>query len=275
MLKLGYFVLLLFVKNLKFINFSTNSKQRKEIISYLVELTDLIDGLFERGELSLTELINVLKNNNGKHPHNKKIIVLIKRIKDVSKNNECHQKFLYNLVKSWEAENIRRNNHFLIKDDTIKNAQDRGKFYFLALIYSLSPIQLNKNQIKIISICGSWFQIMDDYKDIAESDHTSGKSTGNDLFKGKITLPIIRTAQNSPEDICNRMKNILSSVNNDGHDLSAHKEQLHKLFKQNGSLDYTYQQAPHYTNSAIKNLKVLKNSTYKDILIALAESVIA
>ncbi|HLA23740.1 MAG TPA: hypothetical protein VJZ93_04375 [Candidatus Nanoarchaeia archaeon] len=168
MLKLGYFVLLLFVKNLKFINFSTNSKQRKEIISYLVELTDLIDGLFERGELSLTELINVLKNNNGKHPHNKKIIVLIKRIKDVSKNNECHQKFLYNLVKSWEAENIRRNNHFLIKDDTIKNAQDRGKFYFLALIYSLSPIQLNKNQIKIISICGSWFQIMDDYKDKKE-----------------------------------------------------------------------------------------------------------
>jgi len=122
---------------------------------------------------------------------------------------------------------------------------------------------------------GMAYQIMDDYKDIAESDHTSGKSTGNDLFKGKITLPIIRTAQNSPEDICNRMKNILSSVNNDGHDLSAHKEQLHKLFKQNGSLDYTYQQARHYTNSAIKNLKVLKNSTYKDILIALAESVIA
>jgi len=121
---------------------------------------------------------------------------------------------------------------------------------------------------------GLAYQIMDDYKDIAESDQTSGKSTGNDLFKGKITLPIIRTARNSPEDISKRMKDILSAVNNNGHDLSAHKMQLHKLLKQNGSLDYTYQQARHYTNSAIKNLKVLKNSIYKDILIALAESVI-
>ena len=115
---------------------------------------------------------------------------------------------------------------------------------------------------------------MDDYKDIAESDQTSGKSTGNDLFKGKITLPIIRTARNSPEDICNRMKDILTSVNNNGNDLSAHKEQLHKLLKANGSLDYTYQQARRYTNSAIKNLKALKNSTYKDILASLAESII-
>ncbi len=122
---------------------------------------------------------------------------------------------------------------------------------------------------------GMAYQIMDDYKDIAESDQTSGKSTGNDLFKGKITLPIIRTARNSPENISHRMKDILSSVNNNGRDLASKKNELHKLLKQNGSLDYTYRQARHYTNSAIKNLKVLKNSDYKDILIALAESVIA
>jgi octaprenyl-diphosphate synthase len=121
---------------------------------------------------------------------------------------------------------------------------------------------------------GMAYQMMDDYKDIAESDQTSGKSTGNDLFKGKITLPIIRTARNSPEDICNRMKNILTSVKNNGRDLSAHKEQLHKLLKANGSLDYTYKQARRYTNSAIKNLSVLKDSTYKDLLSSLAESIL-
>jgi len=121
---------------------------------------------------------------------------------------------------------------------------------------------------------GLAYQIMDDYKDIAESDQTSGKSTGNDLFKGKITLPIIRTARNSPENIRKRMKAILSSVNNNGCDLLAHKKQLYQLLKQNGALDYTYQQARHYVNSAIKNLSVLKDSTYKDILIDLAESVI-
>ncbi|MBI5778069.1 MAG: polyprenyl synthetase family protein [Planctomycetes bacterium] len=122
---------------------------------------------------------------------------------------------------------------------------------------------------------GMAYQIMDDYKDIAESDQTSGKSTGNDLFKGKITLPIIRTARNSPEKIRNRMKDILSSVTSNGRDLSAHKKELHKLLQQDGSLDYTLQQAKRYVNLAVKNMSALKSSTYKDILASLAESVIS
>jgi octaprenyl-diphosphate synthase len=122
---------------------------------------------------------------------------------------------------------------------------------------------------------GMAYQIMDDYNDIAESDRTSGKSTGNDLFKGKITLPIIRSIRNATKSSRHQLKNILSAVNNNGRDLSDYKKQFHKLLKQNGSLDYTYQQARRYTNAAIKNLSVLKDSTYKDILIALAESVIS
>lgn len=122
---------------------------------------------------------------------------------------------------------------------------------------------------------GLAYQIMDDYNDIAKSDQTSGKSTGNDLFNGKITLPIIRTAQNSPEPVRRRMKNILSALNNNSRDLLRHKKQLHQLLQENGALDYTHQQAEKYVHSAIKNLKELKNSAYKDILIDLAESVIA
>ena len=121
---------------------------------------------------------------------------------------------------------------------------------------------------------GMAYQIMDDYKDIAISEKTSGKSTGNDLFKGKITLPIIWAIRNVSKTHRNKIKNILFSVMLNGNSLSAKKKKLCKLLEQTGSLNYTHQQARNYVNLAIKALTVLKDSTYKELLASLAISII-
>ncbi|MEW6027494.1 MAG: polyprenyl synthetase family protein [Planctomycetota bacterium] len=233
-------------------------------------------------------------------------IPLLKAISEVS-NKVCMGE-LKQLMKRFNPEGLSEKEYLEIID------HKTASLFELASYLGAVASTRNKRTVSALKSYGRNFgmayQMMDDYKDIAETDQTSGKSTGSDLFKGKITLPIIRTALHSPDDIRNRMKEILSAVNpvrsepegtansehncgnsilsgakssllnasnginNNGQDLSAHKQQLHKLFKQNGSLDYTYQQARHYTNAAIKNLRVLKNSAYKDILIVLAESVI-
>jgi len=122
---------------------------------------------------------------------------------------------------------------------------------------------------------GLAYQIMDDYKDIAETEKASGKSTGNDMFNGKITLPIIRAIRNSSTASRRELKALLSiGVRND-RDLAMRKNRLHQMLAANGALNYAHQQAEKYIRRATKNLSGLKDSTYKDILIDLAESVIA
>ena len=62
---------------------------------------------------------------------------------------------------------------------------------------------------------------MDDYKDIAESHQTSGNQSGNDQLMARLHSADYQDAPNSPENISHRMKDILSSVNNNGRDLAS------------------------------------------------------
>lgn len=83
---------------------------------------------------------------------------------------------------------------------------------------------------------GVLYQIIDDFLDIYSSHKSIGKSTGKDLSKGNITLPIIMLLKvASSKDICN-IKNILFNPYSDR--LSCIKELLEK-YKIRGKL-YNY-----------------------------------
>jgi len=121
---------------------------------------------------------------------------------------------------------------------------------------------------------GMAYQIMDDYKDIMATDEDSGKSTGSDLRKGKITLPIIRTMDCGPAKYRLKLKNLIKSMATNGKNLSAKKKELSGLLEQTGSLDYTYQQAKDYARKANENISSLPDSVYKDLLISLTQSIL-
>jgi octaprenyl-diphosphate synthase len=121
---------------------------------------------------------------------------------------------------------------------------------------------------------GMAYQIMDDYQDIVASEQASGKSMGNDLVKGKITLPIIQALRKSSEFHRGRLKKLISSILLNGNKLSTEKKKVYNLLEQTGSLIYTHQLAKNYIKRAIKSLALLKNSTYKDLLTSLAESML-
>ena len=57
-----------------------------------------------------------------------------------------------------------------------------------------------RENLEVYGQClGSAFQIIDDLLDYQGEEKNTGKSVGNDLVEGKITLPLLRALQNSPE----------------------------------------------------------------------------
>lgn len=121
---------------------------------------------------------------------------------------------------------------------------------------------------------GLAYQIMDDYWDIVSSDRSSGKSTGNDLFKGKITMPIIRTIEHPSKKYQTRLKQLIKSLVLDGTNLPALKKELRVLLEESGALAYAHGQAEEYARKAVENIAPLPDSNYKKLLAGLAMSII-
>jgi len=169
--KIGCAGLLYFVKRMKrLIEFSTTSKQKREIIFYFVQMSQLIEKAFDKNILEPNSFRNVLlKNEDRDHPDIKEIKKYIEHIREINPNNIFHEEFLDNIIKAWETHRIRdvkQRGKVQISDYKVLEAtENRGIFYFLSLIYALNPSNLNIKLKRIVSIVGSWFQIIDDYAD--------------------------------------------------------------------------------------------------------------
>ncbi|MDI6732359.1 MAG: polyprenyl synthetase family protein [Planctomycetota bacterium] len=190
---------------------------------------------------------------------------------------------------------LRRFDPYALSEDEYMEIIDQKTASLFALS-TYAGASLSTTNKKVISALkeygrnfGMAYQIMDDYKDIVTSDKTSGKSTGNDLFNGKITLPIIRAIRTASKINRAKIKSILSSVIPNGTSLhkggwsdrfaefippsaglTARKKKLHRLLEQCGSLDYTLHQAQYYVNSAVRNLEILNQTLYKGLLTKIA-----
>lgn len=170
-LKKGYVGLSYFIEKInKLTSFSTTPKQQNDIIFYFVQITLRIEEAFDNGSLTKKNFRKfLLKNNPSKCLNLNKIKQAIGNIKSLCKNNIAYRDFLENLIKTWETHQIREVDQTMGRTISLENAlkasEDRGMFYFLSLVYALNPSKLSKNTKKIISIAGSWFQIIDDYSD--------------------------------------------------------------------------------------------------------------
>lgn len=111
---------------------------------------------------------------------------------------------------------------------------------------------------------GIAFQLVDDLLDYAGETDVLGKTVGNDLKEGKMTLPLIFLMSHCEEDV---RKTIRKCVEN--HDETLFSFIL-KAVNASDALDYTGQKAHDAANAAADALSCLQDSQYKESLIKLS-----
>jgi geranylgeranyl pyrophosphate synthase len=112
---------------------------------------------------------------------------------------------------------------------------------------------------------GMAFQIVDDLLDLTASDEQVGKSTGRDLERGELTLPLIHLLRCPDERARRQALAVLSNGK------AERVEVLRELARQAGSVRYSQGLAERYVHSAVENLGELSASEGRDWLIQIAE----
>lgn len=108
---------------------------------------------------------------------------------------------------------------------------------------------------------GVAFQIADDLLDLLADESSTGKTTGADLAKRKMTLPLIHARDTLPEENRAALLNEL-----DRADLATVRERAEQM----GSIDYARARATHYAQLAAADLHALPSNESVQALAGLA-----
>ncbi len=112
---------------------------------------------------------------------------------------------------------------------------------------------------------GTAFQMVDDILDYDASPEATGKNLGDDLAKGKATLPLLYAMRNgSPAQSARIRRAIMEGGLNS-------LDEVQQTIRATGALAYTAQQAAAEARKAVDALPPLPDSSYAQALHALAE----
>lgn len=111
---------------------------------------------------------------------------------------------------------------------------------------------------------GIAFQLVDDLLDYAGETDVLGKTVGNDLKEGKMTLPLIFLMSHAEENV---RKAIRSCIENHEEALFS---SIMNAMRESDALDYTDRKARQAANEAASALSSLPDSQYKESLIKLS-----
>lgn len=111
---------------------------------------------------------------------------------------------------------------------------------------------------------GLAFQLIDDILDYSANPNKTGKGLGNDLAEGKVTLPLIYLLQNSnPREI----SQLRLAIKEGG---GEHLPMVQQMLANSDAIEYSKRFAQLEAERAIRALENLKDSVYKEALIALS-----
>jgi len=115
---------------------------------------------------------------------------------------------------------------------------------------------------------GVAFQMFDDVLGIVGDPKVTGKSSGNDIRKGKSTVMVTHALKNiSDPKVLKEFRSILG-------DLKASEEKIQRareILESTGSIKYAITLAEDYVKEAMAKLDILPDSKDKEFMLALAE----
>jgi octaprenyl-diphosphate synthase len=117
---------------------------------------------------------------------------------------------------------------------------------------------------------GMSFQIIDDLLDFTGDEKTLGKPILCDLSEGRITLPLIYTLNNDGRENKKRVTELLNQKNQDRDSL----EEVLKIVKSNGALDYTHKKAEEFSHKSREIISRFPKSTQQKALSLLSEFIL-
>ena len=114
---------------------------------------------------------------------------------------------------------------------------------------------------------GIAFQLADDCLDYMANDKNLGKTLGQDLMQGMVTLPLIHLLQHLPDEDRQRLVTTIETGTCD----AQHLLHLTALMHHHGSLQYTMNRSHEYIQAALVNLNSFEDSTAKRALTVVAD----
>lgn len=109
---------------------------------------------------------------------------------------------------------------------------------------------------------GTAFQIADDLLDFVGDPDITGKSPGNDVMTGKMTLPLIFSLRKASAGSVREMKRYIGN----GTDESSF-EKVHRFVGESGGIDYAYNRAQELSRQGLEALQPLDSSPYYQSLV--------
>lgn len=117
---------------------------------------------------------------------------------------------------------------------------------------------------------GIAFQVADDTLDYVADGERLGKSLGEDLKEGKITLPLLHLLHHCTEEEQLWLNQVMDSEIFDQDDL----KKVIGLMQSHGSIDYAVKQAQVYADNAKAALTVFPDSPQRQSLMTIADYVV-
>lgn len=140
------------------------------------------------------------------------------------------------------------------EDDYLEMVKDKtGGLFRLAVGFMQSFATANKDvsYTKLVDDLAMYFQIRDDFINLADEEYMKSKSFCEDLTEGKFSFPIIHHIRNNPADT--RLISILKQ-RTDNIDVKRYAQ---GLMKESGSMTYTRQKCIQLKEEIVQEIGLL------------------
>ena len=117
---------------------------------------------------------------------------------------------------------------------------------------------------------GIMFQLVDDLLDFTGESAALGKPIGGDLREGKITLPIIHLLRQAGSEADALIRDVVK----DRHVSADDWSRIRALLKEHRSIEYAYDRAVEFGESAKRHLRLFSDSQEREALMGLADYVL-
>ncbi len=135
----------------------------------------------------------------------------------------------------------------------------------IAAILAHTKPEIEKSMAQFGMHLGTAFQLIDDVLDYEASNEHTGKTIGNDLAEGKVTLPLIYLLQNGTKE---EIQLIQSAIQEGGYE---HFPIIQEIIHTSKALEYTRSLAKVEIMKAKEALLNLSETPYREALYSLAD----